>query len=682
MWKVRKSVRFITDMRTIVIRLQVALILLILLIKGEKRVNYKNIRMKRILMTTGIAVLALATIVGAQAYAFNTNLTVGSTGADVVALQTALMAAGYDIPAITSGAAAKGYFGSQTKSAVMAYQAAKGIPNTGFVGPLTRGSLNGGTGAVAANCPVGYTCTSNSVPVTVVCPVGFTCTPNAGTVGTTISTGITTPGAEGVISTKLASTPIADSNIRIATNVPVYGIEVKAQGSDVVVDRVLLQIAVGVGSATASLSNPSTFVRAISAYDGSTLLKTWNVGANDFNKDSSDRYYVILSGINFVVPKDATKSITFKIDSVGVSSDQSSRYLTVQGYAGNTQNVRATDGAGLSTYTDMSGTANSRVQVFTTSGTSSLTVTTDSGLTPKSITNRVSTSDGVNKLTMQVVNIKSETGDSVIKNVYLATNATSTSGLPSTVYLYDGATLLASVSGHTVANGTGVVKFSDVNFTVPKDTTKSLTVKADFASTVGGQAASTSLVATGIQFEKPDSTTASSTNSALASNDQYLYTAAPQWTLESTNMEATAGTIGVASSSLVGTIKLKATAMGGSMNKPVIGNFTLVFASTTQSGGAYVTTLASNNALTASSTRISVEPSDATVGDGGTYTVTLTGSVSSDMLGFLGASGSTDTLFMAVKDIDSVVGGLTITNQTWGLDSFYTVSKKITKGTY
>lgn len=95
-----------------------------------------------------------------KGYAFSYNLSAGSEGADVVALQTALMNAGFNIPAITSGAAAKGYFGSQTQAAVRAYQAANGIPNTGFVGPLTRTALNGViTPAQPVVCPQGYVCT-------------------------------------------------------------------------------------------------------------------------------------------------------------------------------------------------------------------------------------------------------------------------------------------------------------------------------------------------------------------------------------------------------------------------------------------------------------------------------------------------------------------------------------------
>lgn len=633
--------------------------------------------MKKVLIVTGIAVLALASVAGAQGFMFNTNLTVGSTGADVVALQTALMSAGYNIPAIASGAAAKGYFGSQTKAAVQQYQSARSIPSTGFVGPLTRAALNGGSamtgGSSTVNCPAGYTCTATT-PVAVNCPVGYVCTATGGSTGT-----ISTRGAEGVITTKLASAPIADADIRISSMVPVYGVEVKAQGSDMIVDRVLLQIGLTVSS---SATKPSTFITKLHAYDGSTLLRTWSLSESDFNKDSSDRYYVIASGLNFLVPKDATKTLTFKVDTTGVSSDQAARVVTFQGYAGNSQNVRAVDGANLNSYADMSGSANSRQQTFNPSGTSNLTVTLNSALTPKSTNNRVDTSNGVKGLVMQSIDVKSTTGDSIIKKLNIYTYATSTAGLPSIVYLYDGNTLVQAVSGNTAFADD--LNFTDINLRIPKDTTKTLTIKADYPSTANGQAASTSIPASGIQFENPAGTLASSSipTSALTSNDQYLFNAAPQWRLVSSNITAQAGVVGVASSSVTGTIVLEAKAVGGSMTKPALIDFGIVFASSTLSNGAYSTTSASGTqtALQASSTAITTDPTDATVGDGSTYRVTLTGVAPSSASSGIGAA---QTLFMAIKFINSAVSGsANLSQQTWGINDFFTPPAYLTKGTF
>lgn len=76
-------------------------------------------------------------------YTFSVDLTLGSTGADVTALQNFLISNGYSIPA-----GATGYFGSQTQAALASYQAANGIaPAAGYFGPITRQKVNmsGGT---------------------------------------------------------------------------------------------------------------------------------------------------------------------------------------------------------------------------------------------------------------------------------------------------------------------------------------------------------------------------------------------------------------------------------------------------------------------------------------------------------------------------------------------------------
>ncbi len=73
-------------------------------------------------------------------YQFSKDLTVGSKGDDVTALQTTLVSKGYlTMPA----GVAMGYFGAATKAAVMKWQAAAGIsPVAGYVGAKSRAALN------------------------------------------------------------------------------------------------------------------------------------------------------------------------------------------------------------------------------------------------------------------------------------------------------------------------------------------------------------------------------------------------------------------------------------------------------------------------------------------------------------------------------------------------------------
>jgi hypothetical protein len=91
----------------------------------------------------------LAALGGGNAAAgatFTMDLTIGSSGAEVTALQNWLISKGHSIPA-----GATGYFGAQTQAALAAFQAANGIsPAAGYFGPITRAKVNGMAGGGAA----------------------------------------------------------------------------------------------------------------------------------------------------------------------------------------------------------------------------------------------------------------------------------------------------------------------------------------------------------------------------------------------------------------------------------------------------------------------------------------------------------------------------------------------------
>ena len=87
-------------------------------------------------------------------YQFTTDLTIGSKGADVIALQDVLISKGFlTMPA----GVAKGYFGTLTQTAVSKWQASAGItPAAGYVGPKSRAALNamGGSTTPGTTTPV------------------------------------------------------------------------------------------------------------------------------------------------------------------------------------------------------------------------------------------------------------------------------------------------------------------------------------------------------------------------------------------------------------------------------------------------------------------------------------------------------------------------------------------------
>jgi peptidoglycan hydrolase-like protein with peptidoglycan-binding domain len=292
--------------------------------------------MKKVLIATGVAFLAFATVASAQGYSFNSNLTVGSTGPDVVALQDRLIAAGNSIPSIASGAAAKGYFGSQTKAAVMAYQAARGIPNTGFVGPMTRGALNGG--AVVTPTP--------GIPGVVVCPVGYVCTAQPGTTVPTIpSTGGLT-GTDGTISDVDELSSYNNEEVGEGQNdVKVLGMDVEASKEGDIRIRSIKVSFSAAGNAAGDSDDLDDYLENVSIMMGST--KVGSANASDFNEDSNGNWskVITLSG-NVVVRADKTEKFYVAVDAVNTfdSGDIDSDSWTVD-----IESIRFDDGAGVTT---------------------------------------------------------------------------------------------------------------------------------------------------------------------------------------------------------------------------------------------------------------------------------------------------------------------------------------------
>lgn len=86
------------------------------------------------------------------AYRFVLDRGQGAQGADVTELQKILQSAGYLAVAPT------GYFGPLTAEALRRYQAAKGIPATGFLDAATRATLNA---APAASFPLAGAAAAN-----------------------------------------------------------------------------------------------------------------------------------------------------------------------------------------------------------------------------------------------------------------------------------------------------------------------------------------------------------------------------------------------------------------------------------------------------------------------------------------------------------------------------------------
>lgn len=89
------------------------------------------------LLVTSTSVFAAAEAYPVKAAALTADLTIGSTGDEVVAVQQRLTELGYDPGPVD------GYYGYVTQSAVMLFQAVNGLYVDGVVGPYTRNALFG-----------------------------------------------------------------------------------------------------------------------------------------------------------------------------------------------------------------------------------------------------------------------------------------------------------------------------------------------------------------------------------------------------------------------------------------------------------------------------------------------------------------------------------------------------------
>lgn len=405
---------------------------------------------------------------------FNVDLTVGSTGSDVVALQNLLISKGFlTMPA----GVAEGYFGALTRSAVAKWQASVSIsPAVGYFGPKSRAAVNGMT-------------TTTTTTTTTTGTTGTT-----GTVG-----GITTPGREGILT--VTAGPISNTVVNVgATMVPVLAVRAQAQNSDIAVQR----ITVDLGTNTAIYNKIFNKLYVVDKATGNVLasspLNTSTV------VQSGSNYVVSLAGFSDVVPMGTYKDIVIEAD---LNSSIDSAYLSGGGSAvTNTfqidaNGVRGIDGAGIDSY----GPSTLFNQSVTVNKSLVDNAQAQLAIAPSSpLTNSVAVIDTVNGQYLQLpifsFNLTAQNDAIHIHNLAVAFNGVPAGGVTTATataaYLFNGSTQVASAS---ISPTTGIATFSNITdgtagATIPAGTTVVFTVKADVTGVTSGSIAITG--ATGI----------------------------------------------------------------------------------------------------------------------------------------------------------------------------------------
>jgi hypothetical protein len=219
-----------------------------------------------------------STTTTSMTYDFTTDLTIGSKGAQVSALQQFLIAKGY----LTAVSAPTGYFGALTQTALGKFQAANGIsPTSGYFGPKTRAFINS-MSSTTTTTGTGSTTTTTTAPAT----------------GLSVSLASTNPAAGSLISSANGSGGGS------AARIPVLAFNLTAGNS---------------GAVTVSgLTFQKSGVLSDSAIGGAYLIQNGQVVAQ-YNSLNSG--LLSFSGLNLSIPAGQTQTFTLAIDvSAGLSA--------------------------------------------------------------------------------------------------------------------------------------------------------------------------------------------------------------------------------------------------------------------------------------------------------------------------------------------------------------------------
>ena len=391
-----------------------------------------------------------------SATTFNTNLTVGSKGAEVTALQNFLIAGGYKI-----AAGATGTFGPQTTAALAAYQTANGItPAAGYFGAITRAKVNGSASTVSS--------TSSSTSPS--------------------STSVVADGTDGSITLGTSSFVTSSQTLKKGDmNKPIIAVQAQATAGPVTVTRFDVHFS----------SRPWLLFSSVSLTDSSGKVlatKTLSSSADATEVTVGSDYLVRMDGINTVVTPGTTATLVVNASVLAASDKISGQTVTVSVPTGS---VRTINGKG---YTDSLGIANTSSVTLSSTGSTADAYTRISPSTPDTQTTNISTSNVTSDQVLGVFDVKVQNQGATING--LTFNINDGVNLPATslfqnVRLFQGNTLVGGASTFSAANP-GVVTFTNISLPLTQDAWTSLTLKADVIATTSSFSASSTIVASGI----------------------------------------------------------------------------------------------------------------------------------------------------------------------------------------
>lgn len=450
---------------------------------------------------------------------FTRDLTIGSTGADVIALQDILIAKGH---LVMPAGVAKGYFGTLTQSAVAKWQAAEGIsPAAGYFGAISRAKVAGST------------------------------TP---TTPTTPTTTTTLEGTNGEISdvNELSQYNNEDAG-EGEEDVVVAGFEVEASNDgDIAINSIKVSFD---STGNTGSDNLDDYIDGVSIWMGDKKIGSADV--EDIDEDSNDLYTKVISVGKVVVKADETEKFYISVD---VANNLDSGDLSGDSWTVDVENIRFTDGEGVVTTDDSTGDIDGMdvgidFVTFSTAADTELKISLDSE-SPEEGVIIIDDEDNTDDVVLLKGKLRVDGDSDVVIDEFPVTFTTvggaSLSAVTGSVKLtIDGEDYTESVSSSLTTAGT--ITFDNLDFTIEAGDSVEFEVSADIndidagnldeGDTLKAEVTSTNRDYIDVENEEGDQLDDSSEKSGTALGDaQEFRTEGIQVTFVSATTDATTGT--------------------------------------------------------------------------------------------------------------------------------------------
>ncbi|MDD4122848.1 MAG: hypothetical protein PHO23_01095, partial [Candidatus Pacebacteria bacterium] len=317
--------------------------------------------------------------------------------------------------------------------------------------------------------------------------------------------------------------------------------ELEAKNSDINVNRI------DVNMTTSSSQLPWKVFNSLDLYIGGELVKSLTVNSSNLIENTYGTDYTArFAGLDYTLTKDSIKQVIVKAN---LGYPESTEAVTFKLLA---NGVRGMDCSGLDQYANSSALsgADHAVTPSASSVSAKLEIIANSQNVNKAVqTDANSVSYDVPALYFDVKNGGTET--TTIKTIQVDLSGTTNI---SAVKLYDGSTLLSSKAAASAVN------FTNLDFTLPANTQKTLTVKYDLAANTTGTLGVATLDGSETVAVSPSGDTVSVADSDVTGPTLYADTIVPEVSFVSSSIAITPDSTGAEADA---TIKFNITARGG-----------------------------------------------------------------------------------------------------------------------